>query len=152
MDLQQDSAAVGGTAPFPPLHAQVIAALPESPVENGFQPFHPRFRPVRGKGSVLACPRGFPVHGGNRPDVIRGTAAPFQLQHGNARVQKLVQHRNGAQVLGRHHVFVVYHQFIARFLIRHAVGAAAVLEAGPPVGGGVVGRQAHVAFAGHGHA
>ena len=140
---------VGRASPSVPILAEVVAPVPELAVEDSQQLRFP-------SGDLLRAPRAggaglqrLAVHLRDGGDVALRASSALQFEHGDTRLQQLIDHTNGADIFGRHDILVINIHLKARINIRDAVTSAAKLETVPSVSGVVVCCQTHAAFAGN---
>ena len=150
IDLFAGGTAAVDFAPFSKSRPLVIA-VPEAPVED-FGKFSLQGRCKSVTVSPFAyCIGGAAVTGSHLLYIFRTAGPALDFEDRHSAVYDFVHKLNSAEVFGRHNVFVVHEQLIARFQVRDLIAPAADLVAGPTVGGSPVLVQAQVAFAGNRH-
>jgi len=100
-------------------------------------------RRVRAGGERV---KRFTIGAGGDCNVISGSTAPFNLQHGNSGGRDLIEILDRTDIFGRHDIVVVNDQLFAGFLIGNPVGTPTGLETGSAVGRAVILRQTHGTF------
>ena len=118
-----------------------IIAVPETAVEDGGQALLQSPAQRSGESAVRHGIGRLPVAGSRHLHIVCAAGPAFNLEHLYARLHEFVQKLHRTEVLGRHQVFVVHCNLVARLQVCKPISPAADLHAGTPVGTLPVGVQ-----------
>ena len=130
----------------------LVVAVPEPAVEDGGESLVPLVLLLFRERVIEYGLDGLLITFYHRINVFRSSCTAFGLEYAYATLHHPIDETYGFQVLGRHDVFIVDVELVARLIIRCGIAASAHLNALPAVGRAVGGMQAHIALAADGHA
>ena len=120
--------------PLPHGTPQVIT-FPKPTIVHGCQSGFPFLKTVGGVGASFQGIQGLPVTFGSGVYIIRTAATAFNFEYSYSCIGDFVQKIDGAQVFGRHDVFVVHLKLCPTFFVGYDVRTAAILDTSPAIGG-----------------
>ena len=128
-----------------------VVSVPKSSVEHFRQTLFPRLGFLFGKRAFLYRLYRLVIYLSNGFDILGRTCAAFDFEHFYAGGKYLVDEAHGAEVFGRHYVFVFYVESDVRLAVFDGVGTAAHLQTRSTVGAAAEFVKAEVAFARNSH-